>query len=165
MKDKNRFSLWHFDFALSGLSLTALIILTSMGVISRYMLNNPITWLEEVQMMLIVWTTFMGGSVAVRMKGHVAIEVIVELFPTAVQRVLSRIVLVFVIAVLAVVAVQGVNLIAQLASTNRVTSILHIPYAMIYSAMPIGCVMMIGNLILTEGCELFRPAHKQKGDV
>ena len=165
MKDKNRFSLWHFDFALSGLSLTALIILTTLGVISRYFLNSPIAWLEEVQMMLIVWTTFMGGSVAVRMKGHVAIEVIVELFPKVVQRVLSMIVFVFVIIVLVVVAMQGMNLIQQLASTNRVTSMLHIPYAIIYSAMPIGCVMMIVNLILTEGREIFRPAGEQKGDV
>ena len=166
MKEKSlRSTLWHFDFALSGLALTALIILTSVGVVARYFLHEPITWLEEVQMMLIVWTTFMGGSVAFRLKGHVAIEVVVELFPKPVQKVLRYIVFFFVLIVLAAVTREGINLMDQLIRTTRVTSMLHIPYALIYSAMPIGCVLMVINFILTEGKELFLQKKSEKKEA
>ena len=62
MKEKSlRSTLWHFDFALSGLALTALIILTSVGVVARYFLHEPITWLEEVQMISDRVTVFRDG--------------------------------------------------------------------------------------------------------
>ena len=45
---------------------------------------------------------------------------------------------------------NGKNLVLQFIKTNRSTNILHIPSQYIYSAIPIGCFLMIINYIIAE---------------
>ena len=58
--NKNSFfyCLANLDIALASIVLAVLIILTFAGVIWRYILSRPFTWLEEVQMACMVWIVF-----------------------------------------------------------------------------------------------------------
>ena len=90
----------NWDLLISDIVLGILVAVTFGGVIFRYVLNQPIKWLEEVQMMSIVWVVFLGSGAAFRQGGHVAVEIIVELFPARVQKAIHIFVSLLVIAVL-----------------------------------------------------------------
>jgi TRAP-type C4-dicarboxylate transport system permease small subunit len=149
-KGKMLYSLLNFDYFISGASLLVLIAVTFMGVIMRYFLNNPFMWGEEVQLWCFVWIVFFGASAAFRTGGHVAIDVLVDLFPRQVKKVIEVFVYILVMAVLLYLLIHGTSLINQLASTGRTTNILKVNYSVVYSALPIGCVlMMISHTVAT----------------
>lgn len=146
----------NIDYIISVTCLTVLIVITFVGVLSRYLLNSPFAWTEEVQMMLIVWAVFMGGSAAFREKAHIVIEVLVDALPVKVQKIVRMLVDAVTVVVLAYIGYQGLEYIGKQISVGRVTSILKIPGQFIYAIVPIGSVFMIANFLITEYRELFR---------
>lgn len=147
-------TLWNktknIDFVLSGVCLVVLIFLTVLGVVMRYFLNNPLTWLEEVQKGLMVWITFYAGSVAFRMQGHVAIEILVDAMPEKTQKLMECLISVAVVVILLFLAYNGISLTLLHHRVEKATNILRIPYWLIDSAVPIGCLMMCVNFIASR---------------
>ena len=133
------------DVLISGLALVSLISVTFFGVFARYLFNSPFVWLEEVQMALILWTVFLGGSAAVRNKGHVAIEFIVEFLPKSIQKIIDVIIFFIVAYVMYFVAKNSLSFISQYAASGRVTNLLHIPLKYIYLSCPLGCALIVVN--------------------
>ena len=63
--------------------------LTIFNVILRYGFNYPLPWIEEGVMIAFTWCVFLGTITAFRNGEHVAIDVIVKLFPPLVQKILA----------------------------------------------------------------------------
>ena len=135
----------NFDFAIAGVALTVLILVTFFGVIMRRFFGSPFVWQEEVQLFCMVWIVYFGGSAAFRTESHVAIDVLVDRFPMKVQRVINILIYLVVVVILGYAISQFVVFLEQLVNTNRQTNLLHIPYVIIYSALPVGFVLMIIN--------------------
>ena len=138
----------NLDYIIAGISLVILIIVTFGGVIMRYFLGNPIIWGEEVQLLCFVWTVFFGAGAAFRTGSHVAIDVVVDMFPNKIKRTIEIMGYFVVVIVLLFLLYHSLPLINQLAVTGRTTNILKIPYSIIYSSLPIGCILMIINYTL-----------------
>ncbi len=143
------------DLLIAGCALILVIGLTLFGVVLRYCFNSPPPWLEEIQMLCIVWISMYGGSAVFRLGGHVAIELVVDMLGTVPRRAARAITFCVVVAVLCFLIYQGYGLIFKLHQAGRATSILHIPYPFIYSAVPLGGLLMLINFVATEGRELF----------
>ena len=79
--------------------------------------------------------------------GHIAIEILVESFPKKVQRIIAAAVNVLMVFILLFLMVQGGRLVGQMLNTGRATSYTKVPYALIYSAVPVGCFLMICNML------------------
>ena len=144
-KNKALKYLLNIDLLMAGISLVALIIATFSGVIMRYFFNNPYTWLEEFQLWSFLWLVFFGSGAAFRSGSHVAIDIIVDLMPPMLKKAVEVFAYIVVIVVLSYFTFHGSNLVGQMAATGRTTNILKIPYPIIYSALPIGCVLMMIN--------------------
>ncbi|MDF2858022.1 MAG: hypothetical protein K0Q87_3873, partial [Neobacillus sp.] len=148
--------LLNLDLFITGITLVILIAVTFTGVITRYFFSSPIMWLEEVQLWCFVWIAFFGGGAAFRTHSHVAIDVLVDMFPVSLKRIIEVVIYVVVMGVLLYFMIHGGKLVGQLARTGRLTNILDIPYPVIYSAFPIGCgLMMINYTIMTVQSKLF----------
>lgn len=72
MKNLKKF-VCNLDVIISGLSLCAIVVITLAGVIMRKIMNQPIAWLEEMQLLLFIYAIFFGGSVAFRYGNQVSI--------------------------------------------------------------------------------------------
>lgn len=138
----------NLDLVVASIALAGLIVLTFVGVFARYVFNAPFAWQEEVQLMLIVWVTFLGGRYAFVTGSHCAIDVLVDLFPKKVQRYFDLVIMAIVVIVLSYTGWQCSKYILQMYNTNRVTNMLHIPYALIYAPGVIACVTMAIQFIL-----------------
>lgn len=138
------------DVVISGVALIVLVVLTFCGSLMRYLMNSPIIWQEEIQIGLAIWVIFFGASAAFRYSNHIAIDMIVDMFPKSIQKIIECCIAIVTIIVLGFILINGKNLIVQFINTNRTTNILHIPSQYIYSAIPIGCFLMIVNYIIAE---------------
>ena len=134
--EENKFSLKsclaNLDLLIAGTVLAILIVLTFAGVIWRYFLGKPFTWLEEVQTACMVWIVFSAAGAAFRMGNHVAIEMIVDLMPKALQKVMTILISVVVVAVLGYLFDKTIGFIQIFLRSGRATSMMKIPFWLIY---------------------------------
>jgi TRAP-type C4-dicarboxylate transport system permease small subunit len=134
--EENKFSLKsclaNLDLMIAGTVLAILIVLTFAGVIWRYFLGKPFTWLEEVQTACMVWIVFSAAGAAFRMGNHVAIEMIVDLMPRALQKVMTILISVVVVTVLGYLFDKTIGFIQIFLRSGRATSMMKIPFWLIY---------------------------------
>ncbi len=79
----------------SGARLVAALIVAALfavliaGVFARYVLGHPLAWTDEVAAMLFVWLVFWTGAFVLRLEEHVAFDIVYDLAPAGVRRVLG----------------------------------------------------------------------------
>lgn len=150
MKEQKK-SPWHvlgnLDLYFMVILLACLIVLTVGGVLKRYILRNPISWLEEIQALLFMWITFIGGSAAFRYASHVSIEILVDSLPKKIGGLVERFDVLLQLLILGYLCYQEFTYYFQLISTGKVTNLLRIPYSVAYLALPIGGVLMLVSML------------------
>ena len=58
------------------------VLISVTGVFFRYVLNNSLSWVEEVAGFVIVGVITVGASVAIREKKHIKVEILLQFFPS-----------------------------------------------------------------------------------
>ena len=74
---------------LAGASLIAMVALTCWQVFTRYILQNPSPWSEELVAYLFAWTSLLGASIITGERGHMNIPIVTDHFTPGIQK-LSR---------------------------------------------------------------------------
>ncbi|MCD8140563.1 MAG: TRAP transporter small permease [Planctomycetaceae bacterium] len=140
----------NLDLILAGICLVLLLCATALGVVMRYAVNSPLTWLEEAQMLFITLLVFFGGSATFRFHAHVSIEILVDTMPAWAKKAVEVLIFLVVTAVLVFIAYRGYDYVARLAAGKRVSNVLRIPYALTYAALPVGAACMLVNFWIAE---------------
>ncbi len=130
------------------LSAVSLVGLTVVAVFLRYVLSSPLAWCEEVQMILVVWLGFSGGSIAFRNRGHIAVDLLTNRFPKGLQKIVQILVWVLVMIAICWIFKLELDRTFQLFSTKQSTTVLQIPKYITYGAIVIMCAGMILNHLL-----------------
>ncbi|MBD1383273.1 TRAP transporter small permease [Metabacillus arenae] len=128
------------DDLLSLIALSGITVLTILNVFCRFILNNPIAWVEEVTLGLFVWLVFIGVSSAMKRDGHIGVDYFLKRMPkifhilfTIIGSLSIYYVLVYVFIVL------GLDLTSK--ASSKVTPVLAISYQWIDIAIPIGGIL------------------------
>ena len=66
------------------------IVILFLGVVWRYMLDNPLVWVEELAAILFLWLVSLGAVIALRRGEHMCMSVIAGRLGPATQRFISR---------------------------------------------------------------------------
>lgn len=135
--------LMNLDIVVASVILAILIVLTFFGVIWRYIFNAPFTWLEEVQTYCMVWIVFAAAGAAFRTGNHVAIEMIVDMMPEKLQKIMEWLISAVVVVVIGYLFIQSLGFIQVFLKSGRSTSMLKIPYAWVYGIAIVSYVDMI----------------------
>ena len=133
----------NLDIIVAGIALIVLIALTFAGVVMRYIIGQPFTWLEEVQLFCMVWIVFAAGGAAFRTGSHVEIEMIVEMFPQSVQKIISYVIDLIVFLVIAYLLYNSFGFIQMFVKNGRTSSMLKIPMTLQYGIAPVSYILMI----------------------
>lgn len=144
-----RKALGNLDVAVAAIMLIILVSLTFGGVIMRYVVGNPLTWLEEVQLACMVWIVFAAGGAAFRTGSHVAIEILVDTFPDGLQRAMKYFIGAIMVLIIGYLFIQSLGFVGLFLSTGRSTSMLKIPYALIYGIAPVSYIAMLVSYFYT----------------
>lgn len=134
------------DDWLAKLFTLAIVVITILAVFMRYVLNDPLQWIEEVLIALYLWSIMFGAVSAMKVRGHVSIDALVGLLPESVQRYVGYLNDVIGIVVLVTFGWLGLEL--SLAAGDKITPILGFKYTYIDLAVPVGAFWMAFYLLL-----------------
>ena len=130
---------------LAGLSMIAMVALTCWQVFTRYILQNPSSWSEELVSYLFAWASLLGASLITGERGHMNIPVLVERMGMGAQKFFGILGEVIAFAFSAIILVYGGVQISQLAM-GQMTSSLGVAVGIFYVVLPLCGVL---NMIYT----------------
>jgi C4-dicarboxylate transporter DctQ subunit len=146
--------------AFIGAALAFASALLFANVVLRYVFLAPIGWAEELSLYLIVWIVFIGASVAVRTRGHIAIDLLaVSLSPANRRRLrlaTGAVVLVF-LAVFFYYSALHTN---RVRMSGQVTPVMLAPMWLTYLAMPVGSALMF-----LRACQLLLAVYRDTSEA
>lgn len=125
-----------------GILFSVLIIVTLLGVFYRYVLNDPISWTEELGRYLMIWMTLFGATVGVKRGIHLRLDMnLFSFFPKWAIPAGKMLIDICVMCFLFVVAYHGIKYckVAQ-ACTSPV---LGISMGYIWAAVPVNGFLML----------------------
>lgn len=103
--------LYLFCIWISGLSILAMSLIIPWGVFARYVLGTGSNWPEPVAVLLMVTFTFMGAAAGYRAGAHIAVGMLVDHLPAAVQRIGAYLVHILMLVICGFVVVWGSKLV------------------------------------------------------
>lgn len=128
------------------LLLAAMSSIVFANVSLRYLSNFSITWAEEVARYLMIWMTFLGAGLSLRIGGHVAITNLHDFLGTSPQRALRAFIGLLLICFFVAMMWIGYEYMNRMG--RQLTPATRIPFSYIYAAMPIGFALMIVHFLL-----------------
>ena len=74
-----------FEEIVACLSLAAIVLSVSWGVITRYITAQPATWASEIATLAFAWLVFFGAAACFKYKLHPSIDMLVARLPRPLQ--------------------------------------------------------------------------------
>lgn len=145
-----KFILLNLDVVIASVAMCVLVALTFMGVIARYIVGSPFTWIEEIQAAMIIWVIFGAAGAAFRTANHAAIEVFYDFFPSIIKKFLNILILIITVCTLLYLGYYSIQYMKIFIRSGRTTAVLHISFVLIYSIVPVSCVWQIFNFIIVN---------------
>jgi C4-dicarboxylate transporter, DctQ subunit len=130
------------EWTFIGGALAFTSVLLFVNVVLRYVFLAPINWAEELTLYLMVWIVFIGGSIAVRTRGHIAIDLLPLLLSPANRKRLMLLVALAALAFFAVFFWYSLQHTLRVHSISQLTPVMQAPMWLTYLAMPVGSFLM-----------------------
>jgi C4-dicarboxylate transporter DctQ subunit len=128
------------EWTLFIIVITALLSLFA-NVVLRYGFNYTLAWSEELVRIVIIYSTFVGASVAVKQRAMIRIDAVVQIFPklkSGLTFYTSILMLVFAW----MMVYYGYQMTHLQLVTHQKTIIMQIPLVIVYAIMPVMGVMV-----------------------
>lgn len=125
---------------------TIIIVAMFAQVVFRYVVNDPLSWSEELARYMFVWLCYLGAYVAVLRNAHVGVDYLTRLMPPMHSERLRRVLALVAIAALLVVLYQG-SLLAIDNIGAEWSTIAEFSMAIPYAAVPLGALLLVVGLL------------------
>jgi TRAP-type C4-dicarboxylate transport system permease small subunit len=145
------------------ISVIVALIALFVNVVLRYGFNYSLAWSEELVREVIIYTTFIGCSAAVKNRSMIKIDASVQLLPKLKMPLtyFSN----FVIMIFALMMIYyGALMVEMQHRTQQTTIIMEIPYVILYSILPLINTMMLIRAIQVVYQDIVEQRDAQKED-
>ena len=137
--------------------MVAMLVFGFLQVFSRYILKSPIEWSQELLTYSFAWTTFLGASLALFLKKHFSVDILVRAFPPPFRRGVAMLTWALILGFSVFLIVMGTNL--TLANRIQMMDVLPLSVSWADLAMPV-CGLFIflhtAQIILEVGMGIDR---------
>lgn len=122
--------------------LSVMTILVLYQVFTRYILNSPAAFTEELVRYFLIWTGFIGAAYAFLTRQHMSLVLILDKLTPAKRRMLMAIIdiLILVFAIF-VITIGGFKL--AMSARKVYSALLGIPRSLVYAMAPISRIFII----------------------
>ena len=122
--------------------LSVMTILVLYQVFTRYILNSPAAFTEELVRYFLIWTGFIGAAYAFLTRQHMSLVLILDKLTPAKRRMLMAIIdiLILVFAIF-VITIGGFKL--AMSARKVYSALLGIPRSLVYAMAPISVIFII----------------------
>ena len=132
---------------LLAISVAIMAVVIIFQVISRNIFDYTLVWAEELAKYMLVWSTFIGASVAVRDREMAALDLLDNMLKgkwVAWHRIILQLLSIFFLVFL---AFYGTKLSFEPGVYRQVSPAMRIPVYYLYMSIPISAVLMIIYMI------------------
>lgn len=133
-----------FEETCGVVALAVMFLAIVIQVFFRY-LFTPLIWPFELSIFMYICLIYLGTALAARHDAHVAFDILFNLLPPRVQRVISVILRLFAAAVVLVLVVPAMRLMSQ--SHHIRSASLQIPWSFLIFFYLIGMLLTAGHLL------------------
>ena len=120
--------------------LSLMILLIFSQVFFRYILNNPLSWAEELSRHMMIWSVFIGAAIAYRNNSHMGIDLIYGVLPKEIGKFLMSFTHFGILLFSLFLLFKGYEISEK--TMGQLSSALRIKMGYIYIAIPIGFAMI-----------------------
>lgn len=117
--------------------IAALVFVSAMFRAFKY----PLNWAQDAALVAFAWMIFLGSDLAIRNTRLIGIDVIVKYMPKSIQKWISILFQIVILAFLCVLVRYGYTMV--MTGMQRSISTLRISYAWVTAAVPVGALLMI----------------------
>jgi TRAP-type transport system small permease protein len=130
-----------------GVSLTVvMVVAVFLQVVFRYVVNQPLSWSEELARYVFVWASMLGASMGIKKKTHFGLDALIKLFPRTQKKVIEVILYCLMSVFLIVLVYYGTQFSREL--YVQTAPGLNITMAIPYAAIPVGGLLMLCHIAL-----------------
>jgi len=122
--------------------LVLMVVLVSLGVFFRYVLNAALAWYDEFASYLLVWLTFYGAVVVSHRRRHIAFEMLVDRLMPGSRKIVDVIAESLVLGFQIVLFYYGWLLMRRMGDETAI-SVVWIKMGWVYSVLPITGGLML----------------------
>lgn len=122
------------------LTILGMIVSITLQIIFRVFFNS-LTWTEEVARYLLVWSTFIGATLAYKRGLHISVTFIRNMLPEKLRKLICILGIIISIVFFIVVIVFGAKLI--ILQKTQLSPALRLPMRWVYLVMPFSFIIMI----------------------
>ncbi len=126
---------------LLGLFIAAIVLITLAAVWQRYVMDNPLSWVEQVSNMFFIWVVFIGAAVLYRQNLHIGVDAFLMALNEKNRALWKWVIEVLNMTFIAILFVYSLKLTIQV--MDNTNGALEISPAWYYVSAPISCVMMM----------------------
>lgn len=135
-----KFILKNAEELVAAFFLVITTLLVVINIVCRYFLNMGLVWTEEVATGCFVWSVFIGSIAAFKRRGHVGVDIVVNLLPVGIRKVVATVMDIILVILNTYMAYLSVVFITR--TYTKLTPVLGVTSAYITAAIVISFVMM-----------------------
>jgi TRAP-type C4-dicarboxylate transport system permease small subunit len=139
------------------LCLVVMIIATTLQIVFRVFFD-ALAWSEEVSRYMLVWSTFLGATLAYKRGMHISVSFVRESFSPRVRKALRLVALVSALVFFAVAFDYALEYMSR--QWRQVSAALRLPMPVVYSVMPVSLFVMILHGLDALVAEIIRPREE-----
>jgi TRAP-type C4-dicarboxylate transport system permease small subunit len=126
--------------------LAVMVVITFVTVVTRYVFDLPLSYIDQLVPNLFVWVTFLGASAAVKRRAHLGLSMVYDALPARARAWLDALILLGTGAFFAVTVWYGWKVVL-LQVENRLTTSLGYAAWVMGIAVPIGSALFVVRAI------------------
>jgi TRAP-type C4-dicarboxylate transport system permease small subunit len=128
-----------------ALLMAAMVAVIAGQVWYRFVMNDPLSWSEELGRYLFVWISFIGAAAGVRYQVHLGIDLLQKLLPANAHRFVVISVNLIIQVFLLVIIYWGFKILGVI--KFQTSPSMNIPMIYPYMAVPVGGIFMFINSV------------------
>ncbi|MGX9461260.1 TRAP transporter small permease [Shewanella sp. A14] len=139
--------------------MAAIVVVVTWQVFSRFILQSPSSYTEELARFLLIWIGVLGAAYAYKNKAHLGLDILVERIPEQSKWPVLVLIELLVIVFAASILVYGGSLLVWMTlELNQISASLEIKVGLVYSVLPLSgvlilmyCVTNISKILAEKG--------------
>jgi TRAP-type C4-dicarboxylate transport system permease small subunit len=132
---------------LCSAALLLLVVTVTWQVVSRYVLNDPSSFTDELSRYTMIWLGLLGASYLFGKNGHLAITLLADSIPPQSKRILQFLINVLILSFVGLAMLKGgMALVGR--TMTQTSPALQIPMAYVYMILPISAVLIISYVLI-----------------
>lgn len=156
---------------LAGILLIFCLLSVSLGVLSRYLLGSPLSWIIEINEYILLFITFLVAAWTLRVNGHVKVDIVLNLLPIRMKILLSLLNSFIGLIVTLIITYYGALVSVDLLSRGVYNpTLLAIPKGPLVAIIPIGtfflALQFLRNIITEwlsfKNCKILKAVNTTK---